>query len=148
MRLRGRFTLWFGLAAVIPIAVAALITREVVARSYRGEHDRTRNAAEQAVRREISRLSTAVGDTVLALASRDDPFVGGLLQDLRKDGGQLVRDTARRLKEPCAGCEKGHHPVSGEGHPQPQVAGRSAWRRFRAAVRRHEMASQAARGEP
>ena len=42
MRLRGRFTLWFAIAALVPIAVAALVTREVVARSSRNEYLRTR----------------------------------------------------------------------------------------------------------
>jgi two-component system nitrogen regulation sensor histidine kinase NtrY len=99
VRLQGRFTLWFSLAAVIPIAVAALVTREVVSRSYRGEHDRARSAAEQAVRREVEQLSSGVGKTVKAMADRNHHLVGGLLQDLKNDGGQVTYETSRRLKE-------------------------------------------------
>ncbi|MEZ4404190.1 MAG: ATP-binding protein [Kofleriaceae bacterium] len=99
MRLRTRFMLWFGLAALVPIAVAALVTREVVARSYRDEYHRTRGAAERAARAEVERLETQLTATAVALASRDHPVIGNLLQDLVKDGGELSGDARRRLRE-------------------------------------------------
>ena len=99
MRLRNRFMLWFGLAALVPIAVAAMVTREVVARSYRDEYQRTRGAAERAARGEVERLETQLADTAAALARREDPLIGGLLQDLVKDNGELSGDAQRRLRE-------------------------------------------------
>lgn len=99
MRLRTRFILWFGLAALVPIAVAAVVTRAVVARSYRDEYQRTRGAAERAARAELERLEAQLDATATALASRDHPVIGNLLQDLAKDGGALSSDARRRLRE-------------------------------------------------
>ena len=102
MRLRNRFMLWFGLAALVPIAVAALVTRQVVARSYRDEYQRTRSAAERAAKAEIERLEAQLVDTAKALARREDPLIGGLLQDLVKDAGAVSSDARRRLREQVA----------------------------------------------
>ncbi len=98
MRLRGRFTLWFAVAALVPIAIAALVTREVLARSYRNEYQQTRTAAEQTMRSELRRLEQQVRDAT-GMASKNYPFVGSLLADLAKSGGQLDGDARRRLKE-------------------------------------------------
>jgi two-component system nitrogen regulation sensor histidine kinase NtrY len=99
MRLRNRFMLWFGLAALVPIAVAAMVTREVVARSYRDEYQRTRGAAERAARAEVERLEQDLAETATALARREDPIIGTLLQDLVKDAGALSPEARRRLRE-------------------------------------------------
>jgi two-component system, NtrC family, nitrogen regulation sensor histidine kinase NtrY len=99
MRLRTRFMLGFGLAALVPIAVAALVTREVVARSYRDEYQRTRSAAERATRAEVERLETQLTAAATALATRDHPMIGGLLQELLKGAGALDSDARRRLRE-------------------------------------------------
>jgi len=99
VRLRGRFTLWFAIAALVPIAIAALVTREVLARSYRNEYQQTRRNAELTVRGELRRLEGQVGDAVAGLSSKSYPFVGGLLSDLVKGGGHLDGEARRRLKE-------------------------------------------------
>ncbi|MBL8625369.1 MAG: HAMP domain-containing protein [Myxococcales bacterium] len=99
MRLRNRFMLWFGLAALVPIAVAAMVTRQVVARSYRDEYQRTRGAAERAARAEVERLEQDLAETATALARREDPIIGTLLQDLVKDGVALPPEARRRLRE-------------------------------------------------
>jgi signal transduction histidine kinase len=99
VRLRGRFTLWFAIAALVPIAVAALVTREVLARSYRHEYDRTRDVAEVVMRGELRRLQERVEQEAGGLSSKSDPFIGNLLQDLAKGGGQLDSEGRRRLKE-------------------------------------------------
>ena len=99
MRLRNRFMLWFGLAALVPIAVAAMVTRQVVARSYRDEYQRTRGAAERAARAEVERLEQDLAETATALARREDPIIGTLLQDLVKDAGALSPEARRRLRE-------------------------------------------------
>ncbi len=106
MRLRGRFTLWFAVAALVPIAIAALVTREVLARSYRNEYQRTRAAAELTVRGELHRLEDQVRDAVGGLASKNYPFVGSLLSDLAKGGGQLDGESRRRLREQAGEQQK------------------------------------------
>ena len=99
MRLRARFTLWFAVAALVPIAIAALVTREVLARSYRNEYDRTRGVAEVVMRGELRRLEERVRQEAGGLSSKRDPFIGSLLQDLAKGDGQLDGEARRRLKE-------------------------------------------------
>ena len=101
MRLRGRFTLWFALAALVPIAVAAVVTRYVVARTYRQEHERTRIATEQAVRNAVEGLERQVEQTVEAgaLGSNQHPVIGRILRELIKDGGELDDQVLRELKE-------------------------------------------------
>jgi len=99
MKLRARFTVWFAIAALVPIAVAALVTREVVARSYRNEYQRTRNAAEQAMRSELARLGDQVEAAATALASRNHPFIGVLLANLADGRGHLDAEARRRVRE-------------------------------------------------
>ncbi len=99
MRLRGRFTLWFALAALVPIAVAALVTREVVARSFRNDYQRTRGAAETAMRHELARREAQVVTTAQALTNKNHPFIGTLLLDLVNGGGQLDARAQLRLRQ-------------------------------------------------
>jgi signal transduction histidine kinase len=99
MRLRGRFTLWFLLAALVPIAAAALITRETLSRSYRDDVARRRSVAQQVATHELSRLEESVVDAVRTLSNIDDSLVGGLVQELAKSGGVLTREVRRWLKE-------------------------------------------------
>ncbi len=99
MRLRGRFALWFALAALVPIAVAALVTREVVARSFRNDYLRTRSAAEAAMRHELARREAQVVTAAQALASKNHPFIGTLLVDLINGNGQLDAKAQLRLRD-------------------------------------------------
>ncbi len=99
MKLRVRFTLWFAIAALVPIAVAALVTREVVARSYRNEHQRTRTTAEQAMRSELARFASQVAASASALAERKNPYSGILLSDLVSGQGKLDAEARRHLRE-------------------------------------------------
>lgn len=99
MKLRGRFTVWFALAAVVPIAAAALATREVLSATYRERYERRRDYAETLLRRDRSELEQSVARRVASLASRDDPYVGGALLDLDTYGGQLPATSRRRIKE-------------------------------------------------
>jgi signal transduction histidine kinase len=99
MRLRGRFTLWFMLAALIPVAAAALVTREVLSRGYREDYARRKAVADQVSRHELSRFEEAVADAVRTLADLEHALVGGLAQELEKSGGTLDREGSRWLKE-------------------------------------------------
>ena len=105
MKLRGRFTLTLALAALVPISVAAIVTRQVIARSSRAGYEEDRRSAELAVHREIDTLTSEVTEAVSSLADNRNPFVGVLLgelakgtlgdgkvlKSLREQGGQVMR---------------------------------------------------------
>ncbi|MEO7736011.1 MAG: ATP-binding protein [Kofleriaceae bacterium] len=100
MKLRGRFTLALALAALVPIAVAAVVTRQVIAASYRSAYDKRRTSAEAAVRSEVERLRKEVDNADKTIASRDHWFVGSLLLDLAKQSGaRLDYDARLRLEQ-------------------------------------------------
>ena len=98
MRLRPRFTLWFSFAALLPIAAAALIAREVVSQNYTDSFARTRAATERTLRRERERLESAVTGAVRGMDKRH-PLVGGLFLELRKHGQRLPPEVRRHIKE-------------------------------------------------
>jgi two-component system nitrogen regulation sensor histidine kinase NtrY len=103
MKLRGRFAVWFALAAVVPIAAAAIGTRELVSNNYREAYARRRLTAESLARQELARLKGEMARTVESLAQRDGIPVGGLLTELEKHGGRLQQpalgEVLHRLKE-------------------------------------------------
>ncbi len=107
MRLRWRFTVWFLLAALVPIAAAGVATREIVSRRYKAEFERLRGFAEQTAQRELSRRADAVARSVEALASRKHDFVGGLLLDMKKADGAVLSRTRRRLKQRAGALMRG-----------------------------------------
>ena len=63
MRLRGRFTVTLALAALVPIAVAAVVTTRELANSYRARYDTDRDEAKQTLARELRRLEAGVSDS-------------------------------------------------------------------------------------
>jgi signal transduction histidine kinase len=107
MGLRGRFTLWFALAALVPIALAALVTRHVVSASLRADYRTTLAAAERAAREELDALAAETAATVAALASREHPDVRGLLFELELAGGGLSAEARRALRQRDAGIMTG-----------------------------------------
>jgi signal transduction histidine kinase len=96
MRLRPGFTLWFSLAALVPIAVAAVVTLEVVSQSYTDEFARVRRAAEATLTRERKRLEATVTDVLTSMERH--PLVDGVFVELRKHNGALPADTRRDIK--------------------------------------------------
>ena len=84
MKLRGRFTLTLALAALVPISVAAVVTRQVIAASYRSDYEDNRRLAEAGLRRELGRLTFQVSEASSSLADPQDPFIGVLLGELGK----------------------------------------------------------------
>jgi signal transduction histidine kinase len=101
MKLRGRFTLALALAALVPISVAAVVIRQVIAASYRSEYDKRRTSAQTAVTSEVERLLDEVDRANKTIASRDHWFVGQLLLELAKQSGRarLDYDTRQRLEQ-------------------------------------------------
>ncbi len=99
MRLRGRFVLWFALAALVPIAAAALVTREIVSSSYVDDFAALERAAKQAPSRALAAVEKRVLQATKALANRRHDFVGGLLLELEKSDGEVTPDIRRGIRE-------------------------------------------------
>ena len=101
MQLRGRFSLWFALAALVPIAVAAMVTRYLLAKSYREEHERTRVAAQSQVQGEIDDAEQGIGATLdPKVLGREHDLIGRILKMLDQnalDDGELG-DLDRRAR--------------------------------------------------
>lgn len=94
MTLRGRFTLAFAAATLVPIVAAAIVAWLQISSGYRAELDRTLAAAHADARRELERLRTEVTTIADVLAS--GPLLRGLLVDLAK-GTDLTPMQRREL---------------------------------------------------
>jgi len=81
VKLRGRFTLTLALAALVPISVAAVVTRQVIASSAREEYRDLRKTAEAAVAGIVERHLRQVDDVVRSLGRDDHPYVAAMLHD-------------------------------------------------------------------
>ncbi len=99
MRLRGRFTLWFGLAAIVPIVAAALVTRSIVSGALRDDAVRARAVSTEEMKRVLSVLEVAVESRVAGLATRDEGYVGGTLLELQTYDGVLPSTSRKRLRD-------------------------------------------------
>src|SRR5262245_42613576 len=95
MKLRGRFTLWFTLAALVPIAAAAIGTREVVARNFRDTFRKHREQVHEDAEQQLDGEQGRVAGIVRELGNPRQPFVGGLLVEMRNLGGELDLTTLR-----------------------------------------------------
>ena len=71
MKLRWRFTLTLALAALVPITVAAVVTRQVIAARYVREYQARQASAEESMRRELDRLSKQVQAATTSLTQID-----------------------------------------------------------------------------
>jgi signal transduction histidine kinase len=100
MRLRGRFMVWFALATVVPIAAAALGTRQVLSDNYIEEYAQRQESAESLARQELGRSMAAVEVQVESLAQVESYYIGGILLELAKAGGhELDRPVMDRIEE-------------------------------------------------
>jgi signal transduction histidine kinase len=108
MKLRGRFTLALALAALVPIAVAAVVTRQVIATSSRSDYNKRRASAEATIKAEVGRLRKQVSAVAVTLASHTHPFIGGFLLDLAKQmPGSQAYASEQRLREQSGGVMHG-----------------------------------------
>jgi signal transduction histidine kinase len=101
VKLRGRFTLWFALAALIPVAAAAVGTRELLSRNYKSSFEKRRSSSEKMAKGELSRIERRVEETVRGLTNpvpNEHPYVGGLLQELRNSQGDLTSETLDKYR--------------------------------------------------
>ncbi len=81
MKLRGRFTLTLALAALVPISVAAVVTRQVIASSTRDAYREDRKSAELATLGIVERHAKQVDEVVKSLSRDDHPYVAAMLRD-------------------------------------------------------------------
>jgi len=103
VKLRGRFTLALALAALVPISVAAFVTRQVIAERYRTDYDRRRQAAKALARRAVDDLQIQVNLVAARLVSHEDRIIGRLLLDLTKAPATgLDYEQRRELEQNCA----------------------------------------------
>src|SRR5262249_30475040 len=107
MRLRGRFTLTLALAALVPITVAAVVTSRLIAKTYRDRYAADRDAAKQALERELGRLEKGVIEAASSLAAHDHPVVQQMLLDYDKGNGQLPQRAQDWLNEQSAPMMRG-----------------------------------------
>jgi len=84
MRLRGRFTLTLAVAALVPIALAAVITTRVISSRARADYEANRSDVEKNLRAELERFKKDVEKRVGGLTSQTDELVGPLVNDLAK----------------------------------------------------------------
>jgi two-component system, NtrC family, nitrogen regulation sensor histidine kinase NtrY len=103
--LRARFTLWFSLAALVTIAVAAVVTREVVSQSFRNDFERSHAAARRAAQREVDALVAEVEQAVRVLADNNHD-IAGILFELETQGN-LRWDIREQLKQREQGIMRG-----------------------------------------
>ncbi len=99
MQLRGRFTLWFVLAALVPIAAAALVSRSILTSALRADAEKARKTSEEEMRRTLNEMSEDLSQKVSGLAVREDPYVGGVLLDLETYTGDLPELSSKRVQE-------------------------------------------------
>ena len=99
MKLRGRFTLTLALAALVPISVAAVVTRQVIASRERGRYAADRDEARQTLRRELDRLEAGVTKSARSLAAHDHPLVAGMLLEYANGNGELAAPAQRALAQ-------------------------------------------------
>jgi signal transduction histidine kinase len=99
MKLRGRFTLTLALAALVPISVAAFVTRQVIADSYLDDYRARRQSAEARLDLQLKQLAGQVKQVAKTLVDRSDPLVGQLLLDLAKSASHGLDYDGRRTLE-------------------------------------------------
>jgi two-component system nitrogen regulation sensor histidine kinase NtrY len=84
VKLRGRFTLALSLAALVPIALAAVETREVIASSARDDQHVLLETAHAELQHEVERLKDDMRNATQTLASPNHTFVGFLAREVAK----------------------------------------------------------------
>ncbi|HSK00455.1 MAG TPA: ATP-binding protein [Kofleriaceae bacterium] len=95
MKLRLRFTLSLALAALVPITVAAVVTRQVIADSYRATYLELRRGAQESMVREIKQLSDEMKVAAEGIADPKGEFAGPILSQL----SNKTPDRLRYFKE-------------------------------------------------
>ncbi|HWO22808.1 MAG TPA: ATP-binding protein [Kofleriaceae bacterium] len=90
MKLRGRFTLSLALAALVPITVAAVVTRQMIAERYRATYDELRRSAEDSMTREIKKISDDMKAAAEGMSDPRGEFAGLILSRLENNQGDQL----------------------------------------------------------
>ena len=102
MKLRGRFTLSLALAALVPITVAAVVTRQVIAGRSLAEYSELRRSAEDSMKREIAQLSEEMKAAAEGISDRGGEFAGPILSRIKNnqaDQQEFRRWGASKMKD-------------------------------------------------
>ncbi|MGE3545800.1 MAG: hypothetical protein AB7L28_17830, partial [Kofleriaceae bacterium] len=75
MRLRGRFTLALALAALVPISVAAVVTRHFIVEADRSRYADTRKFVDDIVRARVATLTSGVENVARTFSNPSHPFI-------------------------------------------------------------------------
>ena len=95
MKLSARFTLALALAALVPISVAAVVTRQTIATSYRTEYEDLRESVVKLMQQQLDQITGEITEAVDAVATPKHPLVGEMLTAMANQ--QLhVRDSSGR----------------------------------------------------
>jgi two-component system nitrogen regulation sensor histidine kinase NtrY len=95
VKLSARFTLALAMAALVPISVAAVVTRQTIAASYRSEYEDLRTSVAKLMQRQLDQITLEITKAVDAVATPKHPLVGEMLTAMANQ--QLhVRDTSGR----------------------------------------------------
>ena len=92
-------------------------------------------ADNDSLRAEVERLEQDLAETATALARREDPIIGTLLQDLVKDAGALSPEARRRLREQVGPGMAGRGIGGGSGGRSLAGARRAGNRHWKGAGR-------------
>jgi two-component system, NtrC family, nitrogen regulation sensor histidine kinase NtrY len=90
MKLRGRFTLSLALAALVPITVAAVVTRQVIADSYRATYNELQRSVEDSMNREIKKISDDMKAAAEGMSDPRGEFAGLILSRLENGQGDQL----------------------------------------------------------
>ena len=107
MKLRGRFTVTLALAALVPITIAAVVTRGVIANNMREDYRARRESAQRTVESSLETMEAQVAQAAGSLATRDHPFVGTLLTDVAQGSGAPSPDAQHWLNEQAGPTMRG-----------------------------------------
>jgi signal transduction histidine kinase len=82
VKLRSRFTFTLALAALVPISVAAVVTRQIYAKSFREKDALKRQEAKNSIETTIDRLKISVQKPTEALASPTHKLTGAIMENI------------------------------------------------------------------
>jgi signal transduction histidine kinase len=85
VKLRFRFTMTLALAALVPITVAAVVTRQVIASSAHDEYRELRKSSVEAMEVAIDGHKKRVDQAVTSLVGPRHPYVAQMLRDMNKN---------------------------------------------------------------
>ena len=98
MTVRARFTLWFGMAALVTIGGAAFIGRKVISARRQNEFRENLAAAEDGARQAVQAVERQVREALAHLAQPEADPLDRLFLDLRKEEGEVSRLVRREVQ--------------------------------------------------